>query len=150
MAKTVKIKLDSEDQVVAADWAATRLDGYLENLQDDQHLCYACGHDRHQHIRSGEFDSQLCINEHQEVIGDHEYLWEFPKFTMKVTPAQMEIAVEPAMVLSFVLNNIFYPNGDFDQAGDDDFYDYGDVKPSEFDLSRTLWLKIHKALEQQE
>jgi hypothetical protein len=157
----IRITLDSVDQYVAFNWSLGQLWNYLENLQDDQKCCYECGANDFQHINGdGSFDSEECEKQHLEIIHDHPYNGECPNFDV-VTMSQMEtpdgvlsppgmwaeIALEPAMVFSFLVNNIFYPGGDFDGAENDDFHEYGSA-PKEPELARTIWLKLHKAVEQ--
>jgi hypothetical protein len=151
--KKIRVILDTQDQYIAAQWATWQVSNYMENLQDDQSMCLDCAAPDYAHVKGGYFDPIGCSRNHEPIVTDHMYLGlndykDFESETGQLPNGKwyLDIALEPGMVMSFFVNNVFYPNGDFDQSEDGDFYSF-DCKPKEDGLASTIWLKIHDALE---
>lgn len=85
----IRIKLDSNEKRQIAQWAQEQLDGYLENLQDDQNRCYRCGLEEDEHNLGKKFSDKPGPHGHwtlwpeprTEIIHDgDEVYWVIQKF----------------------------------------------------------------------
>lgn len=137
MSRQIRIKLEEEEKSVAQ-WVLPIVDGYLENLQDDQDCCMQCGNESYFHQLDSEFDPARVKKEDLEtmIVLDHEVDRHFPDFTATI---EMDgetgdwffvVALDPHMVMEYLTGTIL--DYDFQNTIDveDYFKDFGEYPPA--------------------
>jgi hypothetical protein len=136
----VSLDTEAEEQVVL--WASRYIDGYLENLQDDQNCCYICAGNDYMHAGHESYNPDQARREGLEcmLVSDHKFTSEWPMFRAEVIGHNLIVALEPNMVLSYLTDTVLL--GDFENLDKEDWEaEFGTEKPS-VDVARTLWARI--------